>query len=61
MKQEIEVTANYTIQINAKYSGKELHDIVRRNLLRAFPNNDRILNKFEFKEEKEIALKKEVI
>lgn len=54
MKQEINVSANFTIEINAKYTTKELKEIVKRNLMRAFPNNTRILNYFEFKEEAEI-------
>ena len=52
--QEIEVTAVLSVEVSTKYNKQELEELVRRNLMRAFPNNTRTLKEYYFKEEAEI-------
>jgi hypothetical protein len=52
--QEIEVTAVLSVEVSTKYNRQELEELVRRNLMRAFPNNTRTLKEHYFKEEAEI-------
>jgi hypothetical protein len=47
MKSEI------AVEIDTKYSALELQEIVKRNLMRAFPNNTRTLIDYSFTEEAE--------
>ena len=53
MKQEIRIKSEIAVEIDAKYSELELREIVKRNLMRAFPNNTRTLIDFSFTEEAE--------
>ena len=54
MTQEINVNAEFVVEIDAKYTKEELKEIIKRNLMRAFPNNTRELIRYYFKEEAEI-------